>query len=770
MLTKTSNELFLELDPSTTIITPNRRLSATLHKLYQQYQLDQSHAHWLTPDILPAVSWFQRVYFQTVQTQNVSNGILLTPVQEQFLWESILANTPQSDQLLQPAETATMVKSAWGLIKQWRIDRQNPLFKTSEDYIAFQQWAAAFDQLCIERGWLDSASLPSIITQYIQSQRIALPKQLVLLGFTEITPELDHLLTCCRQSGVVIQQIELDEGNHHSQRISVSDDEAEMFAMARWAKSLLSKQTSVRIGCVVPSLEIKRDRVAQIFANVFAVDGAHTIDTQAAPFNISAGKSLNFYPIIHAALQILSLYKKTTSSEALSYLLATPFLGEAESEYIKRSVLDSLIRQKNINSLVLRDTLQEADNLIVAYCPQFAKRLTQFFTLLNEGVKKQTYQAWAHTFTQLLTAMGWPGQRSLISEEYQAVEQWLQLLSQLSALDYMSDVVDCHTALESLQRMAAKTVFQPKTPDAPIQVLGVLEAAALPFDYLWIAGMDDLSWPPQPNPNPFIPRSLQRELHMPHATPERELTFCQALIRQFQQSANEVIFSYGREKDEIEVECSPLIRHLPEISIDTLNLTDYQLPSLRIFQSRQLEKIQDEAAPALADNDKVQGGVDVIKQQALCPFKAFAQWRLHARELETTLPGLRPRERGKLLHKVLEIMWSTLQDHSTLTTLPEDTLRIMLDSSIEKAFLLVKPIYRTQNQYIELEKQRLHKLVWDWLQHEKHRPAFRVAINEESMTVRLNRLSLAMRIDRIDELSDGKKLMIDYKFFEIRNF
>src|SRR5579871_225211 len=94
------------IEKGTTIITPNRRLSATLHKLYQTYQLKQQAEAWETPDILPVSSWIQRSSAQLLNHATLTSPLLLTTAQEQFIWEDIVAATSESLQLLQLAETA----------------------------------------------------------------------------------------------------------------------------------------------------------------------------------------------------------------------------------------------------------------------------------------------------------------------------------------------------------------------------------------------------------------------------------------------------------------------------------------------------------------------------------------------------------------------------------------------------------------------------------------------------------------------------------------
>jgi ATP-dependent helicase/nuclease subunit B len=749
-MTKT-NTLFKTLDANTTVLTPNRRLSATLHKRYQQYQLEQQQWCWQTPDILPVSSWIQRLYNDYTSQQFALAPLLLNAAQEQFLWEKIVLHAKESEQLLQVSETADIAKSAWNLLKQWNIDINQSLFHCAEDYATFLRWATAFEKQCQENNWVDVATLPTMLLAKIKQGHIALSKHIVLIGFTEHSPQLRELLKQCEQSGCSINIIDTLSNDETllNRRLSLLDAEKEMLTIARFAKSTLEKNKTATIGCVIPSLEKVRDRAMQIFSDVLGDDNL---------FNISAGKNLARYPLINTALQLLGLHKKTIALEPLHYLLASPFLGEAEAERIKRCLFDGTLRQANVTHLDLRDSA-----LLTKHCPHLARRLRQFFARLDEQKNALTYTEWANLFNELLSTLGWPGERSLSSEEYQVVESWLKLLADFTSFDQMAAPTSLQQALYTLQKMAAKTIFQAQTPEAPIQVLGILEAAALPFDYLWIAGMDDASWPPQPKPNPFIPKRLQRELNMPHATPERELMFCQLLLAQFKQSANTLIFSHAEKNGELDLQASPLIRHVPSIHPDELNLDVYLTPSERLYQTKCIETLVDDIAPVVDANENIRGGVNILKQQALCPFKAFAECRLHAHELESPLPGLRSKDRGNIIHKVMELLWNKLDNQAALIALSREQQNKLLDEVIDLALTSTIHSRSDYTQYLSLEKQRLHQLISEWLEGEKERPPFHVLTSEKAAQIKLGQLTLSIRIDRIDALDDGKKLIIDYK-------
>ncbi|MBA3660664.1 MAG: PD-(D/E)XK nuclease family protein [Gammaproteobacteria bacterium] len=756
VITITYESLFERLNVHTIVLTPNRRLAATLQKLYQDYQYQQGLTWWETRDILPLLSWLERLWKDYTANSMSSTERLLSAAQEHLLWEKIIKEDAYHD-LLQVTETAELVQKAWGLVEGWQVNIDLPLFNETDDYQALQSFFKNFQQVCETNHWLSSASLATKILTIIENHPIQLPQQIFLIGFNEISPQWQTLLTYCTKQGCAIESVYLIQPEAICQRISFSDAEDEILHMARFAKSRWQENPRAKIGCVVPTLDKDRDRIKQIFSEVFADYSA------VSAFNISAGKPLTQYPVIHAGLTFLSLTQNKIDHETLHYLLFSPFIGEAEVERFGRAQLDKYLRERNLQQLNLRAEVCNQNSILMRYAPKLGQRLIVFFDAFEKLQYNLTVSEWMSEFNNLLNLLGWPGERSLMSEEYQTVENWLHLISELKALDYVTEKLSAYSALQHLYQATGSQAFQPQSPEAAIQVLGLLEAAGLPFDFLWIAGLHDLSWPPQPQPNPFLPRRLQREMKMPHADAERELQYCRNLTGQFKQSAKNIIFSHPEHDKELELQPSPLIQDVQVLTIEDLNLQPFQSFNAVIYQRQSLEKIIDTEGPIITPDEKIYGGTSVLKFQAMCPFRAFATWRLHAHELDQPRLGLRAKDRGSILHQVLANLWGKLQNHHTLISIKASELSELIQSSIDTALIKTAQHHSERQFYLKLEAKRLHKLILDWLEIEKKRQPFKVILNEQATEIKINQLTLSLRIDRVDELEDGRKLVIDYK-------
>lgn len=751
-------KLFEQLSANTLLLTPNRRLAATFLKKYHHFQLSRKKTCWPTLDILPFSAWLQRTWHEFATTRFHALPILLTPQQEQIIWEELLQKSSFSEYLLQLSATAELAKTAWGILKQWRVELNHPLLKMTEDSRAFLEWATEFQTRCHQNHFLDTHCLADMMSHYLHAKQLKVPQQIILVGFTEFTPQQHYLLTGYAEAGSQIIYYESPKRNNIVRRIELKDETSEIETMARWAKKMQEKNHAY-IGCVIPDLEKSRERILQIFSEVFSESHTYTLDPIVLPFNISAGKSLTSYPIIHTALTLLNLRTGTLSHEIVSYLLRSPFLGNAEQESQQRAQFDYYLKTANITLFSIESLL----NFRQADCPALFKRFQEFQIQLNNINKTHPASVWVKIFMELLKTLGWPGERSLNSAEYQVVQSWLNVLTQYQTLDAIIPPHHYQTALHHLTQLAAKTIFQPQSPEAPVQILGMLEAAELPFDYLWISGLDNTAWPPAAKPNPFLPLRLQKLLQMPHANADRELLYSMQLMQQLKESANTVIFSYARNNKETECQASMLLHDIEAMAVTQLELSEFAPPAEIIFCSQSLESIYDENGPSLLPHEKIVGGVNIFKQQAACPFKAFAEIRLHARPIEIPSAGLREQDRGTIVHKALELIWQELKNSEVLAKIEKSQLKNLIKLCCSSAIETVTHQKINSPRYLQLELQRLENLLWNWLQLEKQRPSFAVISKEQNRAITLGNLTITIRVDRIDELADKRKLIIDYK-------
>ncbi|MEJ2699569.1 MAG: PD-(D/E)XK nuclease family protein [Desulfuromonadales bacterium] len=239
--------------------------------------------------------------------------------------------------------------------------------------------------------------------------------------------------------------------------------------------------------------------------------------------------------------------------------------------------------------------------------------------------------------------------------------------------------------------------------------------------------------------------------------------FSDRVLRRLAAAAPRTVFSYPLRNGDCLLRPSPLLLHLP---VGTVHHGPSQAPANLIRKSAgELETIEDISGPPLAEAGELSGGTTILKDQALCPFRAFAHHRLNARGLRDPGTGIDPSLRGILLHAVLEEFWGRTRSWEKLVSLAEGELDRLVAEAIETALTPInrRTVRPLTAPLLEIEKERLCLLVREWLTEvEAKRTPFTVMELEREHQENFGGVSFRTRVDRIDELPDGDRLILDY--------
>lgn len=762
------------LGPGTTLVTANRRLARALHALHAQGARAAGERVWETADILPWQAWLRREWDAFVLATALAGidppGLVLDAVQEHALWRGIIVASRDGEHLLQPDATARLAREARALQHAWRLELPDtgPL---PRDARAFRAWSGTFERRCRESGWIEPARVPDLLAEAWRAGSLPAPGCVVLAGFDELTPQQRDLVSVLESGGTRIVIAATPEAREsRAVRRECKDPDAEMLAAALWARQRLETRADARIGIVVPDLGACRTRLARILEDVLA-PGAGVRDRAEAPlpFNLSLGPALAGVPVVHAALTALAtLREDSIPLTAVGVLLRSPFFAGGETEMAARARLDARLRARQAGRVTLETLLDEAR--AAGGCPLLVEALGRWRRRRQALPARCPPSAWTERFMQLLEAIGWPGERPLDSAEYQAVEAWRTLVSGLARLDAVTPSVDLREALGCVERVSGEQVFQPEGEAAPIEVLGVLEASGMVFDHLWVMGLHDEVWPQAPDPNPFLPLALQRAHGLPRSTPGRELDVARRITARLASAAPNVCFSHPGADGDRPLRPSPLIAALPSAEASQGEEAGLRPYSAILQAAGRLETLDDDVAPALT-LDPVTGGARLFKLQAECPFRAFAELRLHARALEEPIAGPDDRARGTLLHRALELFWHEVGTSAALAALDGAALDALIDrvamQAVDEAHAKRPAHYPPR--YCAVERRRIGERLRAWIVEEGRRAApFAVVALEQEHEVRLGDIAVRVRIDRIDRLDDGRLVLIDYKSGNVR--
>ncbi|HSW82935.1 MAG TPA: PD-(D/E)XK nuclease family protein, partial [Usitatibacter sp.] len=749
-----------------TVVTPNRRLAQFLRAEFDRGREAQGLAAWESADILPVEAFVVRLWEDALYSELAAEmAVLLGEVQERALWQEAVGRHRPEDRLFSTEAAAAQCAEAWRLAHAWRVElHATPYW--NDDARAFLEWSEHYKRVTRQGGQTDLARLPDVMAPHLGHAALRRPATLVLYGFDLLPPQLRAFLAALAAAGTTIAVTDPVPRQAKVGRVALPDARAEILSAARWARARLERNPSARIGIVVPDLARSRARVHRLFANVLQPDHLMAQGTPVMAFNISLGAPLAECPLVADALQILELAGGESPFEHASRIVRSPFIAGGESEREARARLDARLRRRCAPAVKLDALRRQCSAEKSPPAPVLVDRLERLAAVRRSGFAGTHNAAeWAKVFSEALRAIGFPGERAADSTEHQALARWHELLAEFATVERVSEALTHGGALRLLASMAAEAIFQPEAPEVPIQILGVLESAGLEFDHLWVAGLTDDAWPLPARPNPFMPVRLQRAAGIPQSDPVSSLDLDRRITQGWLRAATEVVVSHARMKDETELAPSPLIASIGEVPLESLEVAPLTLLRDAIRATGTLESIDDCAGPPLADKVLSSGGTRIFRDQAACPFRAFAHVRLASEPLETPRPGLDPRDRGTLVHCMLANVWRAIGTQAKLAAMKEDELAALLKSSADDAIAQVRR-YRhdaLSGRFGELEHERLLRTTREWLAIERSREDFEVVEVEQKHSLEFGGVSVNVKLDRVDRLAAGERAVLDYK-------
>ena len=754
-------QILKALEQGATVVTGSHRLARVLRKDYNAVRKERCDAAWVAPTVLTWQAWMS-VLWEDRQFGIDNPPALLDEWQERVLWQSAVLESEESSELLQTNAAAADAQEAWALATEWRLDLSRVESAGNADSRIFVRWARLFQVRCETERLLDRARLTDFLRGELSHLR--LPAGVVLAGFDEFTPQQRDFITACRTAGcsVEIAVRELCGRADDAVRLAFTDARREIEAAARWARVLMEREPGGRIGIVIPDLTERGREVARVFRCVLEPE----MQLPGCPelprlFHVSAGEPLSMHPLVGSALSLLSLSPQRNEWDKVSGLILNPYIAGAAAERASRGLLDARVRKAG-DMQVSMTWLRRLCRVDESACPALERILGPWMRLREQVPATQSAAGWSRMFSLLLESLGWPGEEALTSTEYQTACAWGRMLSQFAATDGFAGILSMAEAVSLLGHLAGETVFQPESEEAPVQVMGALEASGLRFDHLWVAGLHDEAWPGPPKPNPFLPVGLQRRGGLPRCSPEPELEFAALITRRLLASASDVVVSYPVLVEDHEVSPSPLILGVRRIDVEELALDGDTAYVETIRESRAMDQVVDEQAPPLDDAEWQRGGSKVFRYQSACPFRAFAELRLSAEEMETPVPGLDARRRGTLVHAAVEEFWKEVRTHDALCA--REDIPDVVSESVRKAMGRLERDTGAElpERFGALDAQRLEGLVTAWLELEKERGPFEVIQPEEGSSAELGGIRTRVRPDRVDRLPDGSDIIIDY--------
>ncbi len=749
------------------VVTPNRRMARHLVALHDAAQLAAGRTAWPGARALPWDAWLQNLW-QDALAAGVTGDLLRlqSPLHASHLWNRIV--DAHAAPLVDARGAARLAADAWKLAHAWGGGGESwrgwagTARNGDDDPASFARWADGYAAHLARVAAIDSAQLPDRLAAWAARVRAWHGAYIVLAGFVELSAQQLRLIAALGATGARIERLDtLPEVPGQTWCAAGITPRDEIVRALSWARAQALADPGATIGVAVLDLASRRAEVRALADDILCPalqwpghEGA------ARPYNLSLGSALSDVPLVAAAADLIGLASAPLPLARAAALLRSPYVAGPPDAWMRSSRLEADWLEQGRRTL----SLAEITAALAAIDRSLASRWRHAHATQRLPASASPRQ-WAQAWRAWLDAAGWPGERTLSSTEHQARRAFDDTLAQFASLGSVAARLTRDDALAALREHLAAEVFQPQSSAAPIQILGVLEAAGIPFDALWIAGLAAETWPPPPRPNPLLPLSWQRERDVPRATAARELAYARALTAQFTRAAVEVVFSYAKNADDHPCSPSSLLpdRSLPD---EAIAAPGAETAHRQFAVAPGQDQVVDDRAPALPAGSRAPGGARLIEAQSDCPFKAVAGCRLGVEPWPEPIDGLSPIERGMLLHATLAAFWRDVADQQTLAALGADALAVRIHSAVALALqTLPTARLRALSPLVAAgESTRLTRVVNAWIAaYERSRPPFHVHEIEVSAGLTLQGLAFRLRLDRVDALAGGGTAIIDYK-------
>lgn len=760
-----TGEIAAALERGATVLTGNQRAARALRRAWDVRNREAGQARWAPARVLAWNSWMAGLWHGLLLEGN-ADAMLLNRAQEASLWRGVIAEDESLATLRSPEALAGMASQAWATLAGYRGLGRLKGSATNADTESFAGWAEAFEERCRAGHFLPEARLEGMLRNALRARELRFEGELLLVGFDRLLPAQVSLLDALADTGVGIETSEAPP-LPEERLLAIAEDEAgELRTAARWIRGLLDERPGARVAVVVPGLAEQKSRMERVFREILAPETQAIDAADGSPFEFSAGDALSERPMIATALDLLAWTQEELDLERVSALLLSPYLaGGAEPS--ARAEFDAF--ELRIARLLRPETSLDWLNAALARSKR-ADRLGRTIAALRglQAVAKRRlgsnerrpYGDWAEAMREMLASAGWAARGGQDSVEFQTRERWESTLDELATLDFEGGRVPYEAALEALRGIVQTTVFAPEAQDAPVQILAPEESAGQRFDAVWFLRAGDLAWPAGVSGSPLLSWPLRRELGVPGSLAGKDAEDARWVTERVARcAASTVVFSYAQETAEG--------RQRPSAALAGLDLHPFAATQeVQTDPPVALEEIEDDTPIAALPDRPVIGGARVLQSQAACGFRAFAEHRLFASEVDTRALGMDARERGIAVHGVLEWFWEEVRTQAALRAMTTEARRETLGRAIDRALgdAAAKAETSWDTAYLETQRMRLMAIGMDWLAMEANRAVpFTVARREvDAKDVAIGPLRLSLRIDRMDEVAGGM-VLIDYK-------
>jgi ATP-dependent helicase/nuclease subunit B len=666
-----------------------------------------------------------------------------------LLWRQCSLETAQGVGIDASDALIDALKRAFDLAADWFIPVDAIARGAQIECVWLARTMQAFTARCRDLHALPLAQLTTCLDQ-------ARTGPVQLAGFSTMRPLQRDLIERWRAHGSEIALIATQGAPARASIARTLDADDELASAVEWVQRRLLEDGRRRLLVVVPHLETVRPMLSSLFGRA-----QHT-------FAIEGGERLTGAPLVRHALTSLRFALAPLDFDVFSAWLRSPFWQRPDGA--DRARIDLWLRRELDVRVSWQDLLQRLaspPDALAEAATQWREHLERFAATFTGMTARAN--VWAERFLVALSALGFPGKEHGAAPLESHVRM-RETLNDLASLDVALGELTLSAAIGWLERLIDRASFAAAPPDPVVAISASAEDPIVRYDGIWVTDQRAERWPAAVWRDPFIPVHAQLAAGVPAASATGRLAEARALLARWRNGTDELVLSWPSSADECAQTRSVLVDGLEDaqgFAREDLRST----PARKVFAAappvEAFDDYQGEPWPAEAF---LPGGSRSIEHQIRCEFRAYSELRLRAVRLDAPRPGLAPRERGRLVHRALELLWDELRDSARLRAIGAEALDRLIAQSIGRAAeeLLAEDRSVSRERALRRERRRVHFVLAALCAVESRRPPFAVMERETRRTLEIAGTRLNVRIDRVDRLEDGQLALIDYKSGEPR--
>jgi ATP-dependent helicase/nuclease subunit B len=677
-----------------------------------------------------AHTWNRAQLYGTISDERA----LIAPPIEAALWRHVASEIAATSRT-ESAALALRFAEAWSLENGYRESgsaRQSVPFANGASGELYRAARSAFVTLLRRANAITASELPAALASLLDTHPEHTHQQILVTPYFSSTKIELAFLSKYNKNRINVHCNGANDrivNKSVNNRIEFADVSAERDAVIDWAAAMLDSLTgaqTAQIAIVVPNLSQTRG----IWQRALTEAGLR--------FNVSLGSALSQYPWAAAGFCLVSALFSRAATETVAQALRHPRWGRTSATIAaidrrERRLLENNIRDVTLFEFLEREPSEQGDPL--------ARLLTQVNALRDVAERTRAPQPrmfWRGYFERAIVSFA-DASVPLDSKTFQLRDALIASIERWQQLDDLLPHITIAAAQQELIALSDEAAFQPEGSDAPLQVIGLLESAGVPFDAMWVTGLSDRVLPEPVHINPFLSSTWQRNQRVGLASIEEAETRAQHIVDGWQRLVKTVTLSLPNEIDGERKSWSPLVTAWPKVARET--------PKSMQTKRQFIVSVEDEAAPPWIAPAAL--GVRAFEAQALCPRRGFSEARLRLNTWPKLTDGLSHQARGELVHAVAEKLGHALKSGPMGLDALDDALGAYIDAAVASA---ARQHVRIPEHVWRAEKVRLQTVFSKFIDAEKNRPTFHVADVEHKVQSTLGALSLSLRIDRVDNV------------------